>query len=278
MRPWFVVAGLVLAGPLAAETLVLEGDEWCPHNCSPEDRQPGYLVELARAALGPHGVKVEYRVERFRRLMADVEQGLATHAVLALGRSPRTERLFILSEQPLAVSPMCFFVREDSSWTYRGAASLAQVRLGVTHGYGYGPVVDAYLAQAANRKRVNVVAGDKPLPHHVAMLQLGRSGAVLEDASAMRWALKQRGLQGRIHSAGCLADDEDGIYIGFARKHPDAERHAKWLAEGLQRLRRNGEWVRIMQSYGLDLPPERPRAKGAVSRPSNDPPLPRTRR
>ena len=36
-----------------AETVTLRADVWCPFNCEPDAASPGYMIEIAKAALEP---------------------------------------------------------------------------------------------------------------------------------------------------------------------------------------------------------------------------------
>ncbi len=43
-----------------ADTITIAADNWCPMNCEPESKEPGFMVEIAQSILAKAGHKVVY--------------------------------------------------------------------------------------------------------------------------------------------------------------------------------------------------------------------------
>ena len=59
----------------AKEKIILAADYWCPYNCDPEDKNPGYLVELAQKAFEIYDIDVEYRLMPWSEGLLAVKEG-----------------------------------------------------------------------------------------------------------------------------------------------------------------------------------------------------------
>lgn len=207
------------------------------------------MVEFVREALAEPGLTMPYRVDNWARVMGSLSLERRPHAVLALGRTPRSEAQFLLMRRPIVHGGFCFFTRTDDGWTYNSPADLTNRRVGVTRGYRYGAEFSAWMA-AAPKSAVNEVGGDDPVVRHLAMLQHQRSDVILEDRLVMRWASRERAQP--VREAGCLPVVTDtGSYVAVPRSVPDAAEWVKKLDAGLERLERNGRLKALLDRYAV---------------------------
>lgn len=241
--------GLIAAVLASASSLTLLADVWCPHTCAASAERPGYLVEVARAALQEAGTApIPYETANWSRVRRELERPQRTLVVLGVTRGAEQAKWHFVAE-PITRSPSCFFTRSDSSWRFRSLADLRGLRLGVTRGYQYAPALEATLAAPHANLKVNRVQSDDPAGRHLAMLQAGHSDVILEDRLVVRWLLERGAPAAR--EAGCIDAQDNGVYLAVPRGVPQAEVVLARLEQGVARLRRSGELDRILDRYGV---------------------------
>ena len=72
-----LAAGLltIAMGTAQAETIILVADTWCPYNCDPGSKYPGFMVEIAQRVFSAAGHQVVYQVEPWNRAVLSVQSG-----------------------------------------------------------------------------------------------------------------------------------------------------------------------------------------------------------
>ncbi|KAF0222010.1 MAG: ABC transporter substrate-binding [Rhodospirillaceae bacterium] len=234
----------VLPAPVAAQTILLESDIWCPHTCAPDSAKPGYMIEIARAVFETRGQKVQYRVAPWPRAVANAVKGETDGAV---GATRDDSGGLLLPAQPQGVTGNAVLVRNDAPWPWTGLTALAGKRVGITKDYSYGAEIDAWLA--ANPARIEAVGGETPTENNLRKLAAGRIDVVIEDAAVARYTLAQMKMDGAVR---ILHQDKAApIFIAFTPANPKGGQYAKSLAEGMGELRQSGRLSAILAKYGL---------------------------
>src|SRR5262245_27254221 len=117
-------AALCAAGARAAhaQEITLAIGSWCPYVCAQGDAPglDGFVAEIARAALEPHGARVAFVVAPYERAIALVRANRA-NGIVAVTREDAPELVFPGIEQGFTVNR--FFVRAGDPWRYRGLES-----------------------------------------------------------------------------------------------------------------------------------------------------------
>lgn len=242
------VAAVALPGNALAEPLRLRADYWCPYNCNPGDKYPGYMIEIAKRTAEKLGMEVDYRLMPWDRAMAEVRAGSIDAAV---GATSLESEGLILSE-PLGYDADCFFARLDSPWQYEGVESLRKILLGAVSGYTHdeGPI-DAYIA--ANNipsGRVTTTTGDDASLRNIRLLLVGRVDVILDSAAVVMMEASRQRLSGRLRNAGCL--EALPIYIAFSPKQAKANELVAALHDEIDALRKSGRLAEILRHYGLN--------------------------
>lgn len=249
----FVVPALLAAAALStssvfAETLSLRADVWCPYNCDPADATPGYMVEIAKAALESKGHKIDYQNLNWARAISEAREGKFSGLV---GAAKSDAPDFIYPSVPLGIGRSCFYVKADSTWTYKGLDSLKGFAIGVIKDYSYDEFeLDGYIkANAKDAKKVDIVSGDNGLDLNVKKLLAGRIGALVEEENVIRNFLFKKKLGDVLKQAGCVKEGE--LFVAFSPKQKDAAALAKLVGDKVEEMRKDGSLKTLLAKYGI---------------------------
>ncbi|MBP9706823.1 MAG: transporter substrate-binding domain-containing protein [Oligoflexales bacterium] len=236
-----------------AENITLRADTWCPYNCEPKDARPGYMIEIAKAALEPAGHKVEYETLNWARAIADSRAGKFS-GIVGAAKSDAPD--FIFPETSLGTSKNCFFAKADATWSFKDKSSLETASIGVIKDYTYGDEVDDYIKSnaknAKNAKKVDVVSGDNPLELNIKKVQMGRVTSLLESEAVLKnYMYVNKLADSSFKNAGCLKDSDD-LFIAFSPKHPKAKEFAKLVGDKVVAMRKDGSLKKMLEQYGIN--------------------------
>ncbi len=240
-----LMLGTASAG--AAE-VALRADAWCPYNCEPGNR-PGYLVEIAKAALEPAGHKVTYAMMPWTKALAAIRSGEITGA---LGAVPTEAPELIYPKSPLGLSRPTLVVRRGKELTglsEKNLDPLKNVRFGSIADYFYSEAVNAFID--ANKALPNMVrvSGDNVTEDLVNMLIEGKIDAMVEDSNVLDYLLESKGYRNLFNYVP-LGEPSD-VSIGFSPKDPNARAYADLIDAKLAAMRKNGELAHLLSRYGM---------------------------
>lgn len=251
-RLFLLPVALLLAATAAhADTIRLRADVWCPFNCDPSSPEPGYFIEIAKAALEPAGHKIEYVALNWARAIASTRAGSYDGIV---GSGKADARDFVFPDNELGVANNCFWVLPNETWTYSGLPSLNGMSFGVINVYSYGEEIDAYIkANEKDSKKVDVVSGENSLEINLKKLHAGRIKAVLEEESVVKSYLFRKKLSpDLVKKAGqCIHDNARQLYVAFSPKLPKAKEYAQLISDKVAEMRKDGSLKTLLAKYGL---------------------------
>ena len=234
------------------KTVKLVSDPYPPYVMD-EPARKGFVTDIALKAFKDAGYDAEYINVPYKRALAGLDEAIYD-GLLAV--SPGRKN-YIYPEASLGNVQTIFFVRKESTWEYKGMDSLRSISLGVVGGYEYGASqvggnkIDPYIeANKTNDKFIQPTHGDDALVKNIKKLSGGRIGATMEDESVFWYTAKQAGLAGEFKAAGDLTPQQK-LSVGFNLNNPRAKELAKVLSDGVQKLKANGEYAKILESYGL---------------------------
>lgn len=238
---------------VAAETITIAADEWCPYNCSPESKLPGFMIEIARAAFKKHQIDVAYKILPWSRAVSATRKNNYTAIVGATaGDAPD----FIFPAYAQGLSIMGFYTDSDDSWKYENMYSLSSITLGVISDYSYSDEVDAYIeAHKKDRRLIQPVSGENALELNVKKLRNKRIDAIIEDVNVLGNFLTETNQESVLREAGILdyrrGYQEQLLYVAFNPKNPKSKEYARILGDETLSMRKSGELQQILDKYGL---------------------------
>ena len=243
LRYLLLLAAMPLCHSVRADTWTIRADNWCPYNCEPADKDPGYMIEILQGAAKKHGHTLDYQLLPYSRALEQAQKGQFTGVV---GMLANDRDGFLFSEK-MGVDTNCFFVRKGSPLRYRSLSDLASFgRIGIVEGYGYPK--DFVQWKAQNPDKVQAVAGDNTLGMQAKKLAAGRIAAFIENENIVRYSAKYVDELKNIDNAGCLQGREP-LFIGFSTKNPKAKEIKAQVDAHVATIRKSGELRRLLDKY-----------------------------
>lgn len=239
--------------PLTEKTVTLRADQWAPFSGDPKSDAPGFMVEIAEKIFAKHGLKVEYELMPWTRVLKEVEAG---HFDAAVGASPEDAPNFIYSQEPQGKWTVACIVLASNPWQYGGTIdSLSNVTAAASLGYVYGADsagndIDKYIEKNKG-KSVEVLSGDFPLQSAIGMLRKKRVDVVLETPEVFFDAVKQLKLDPAEFRVAAEVRPRTPVWVGFSPNLPTSAQYAKMMQDGMIELRKSGELKKILDKYGI---------------------------
>ncbi|MBW1779474.1 MAG: transporter substrate-binding domain-containing protein [Deltaproteobacteria bacterium] len=266
---FFIVFTVLLLLPAAtfADTILLQSDIWCPYNCAPDAKRPGYAIEISERILHKAGHTLTYETAPWSRALKLVKDGDIS-AIIGVTKNEAPALVF--PEQEIGISLIHFFKRKGYPWNFAGTESLRDVNVGIMGDYEYGAELDAYFEKNKGTNRVQVIKSKTPLVLNIKKLLEGRIDVVPEDKAAFIETARSMGVLDRIEDAGVdpitskAGLDESLVYIAFSPKDPKSMEYARLISEGIEQMRASGELSRILAKY--ELRDWREEYKGAIKK------------
>jgi len=231
---------------LAADTLTIVADPWCPYNCKPGSELPGYGIEIAKYAFGKAGHKVTYKNINWARAILDTKAGQYTGIVSAYKEDAPG---FIFPDEAFGIAKVGIFTAKENDWTFTDLRSLKELdRIGIINGYAYGKKPMAFIHQ--NQTLFDLATGDNALAKNIRKLNLGRINGVFEDPNVFMMTATKLGLQNKVKLTGIVYEGGN-LYIAFSPALPKSQEYAEILSSGIRELIKTGKIHNIMKKYGL---------------------------
>lgn len=234
--------------PTAANSddIAITSDEWLPF-CGSSDTGPsGYGVEIVERIFTAEGHRIKFEMIPWARAIAATQVG-EHDAIIAAFKQEAPG--FTFPQQSIGLAQNQFYTQPNNvAWTYQGADSLINQRVGVIKGYSYGREIDDFIAQ--HPENIHYAHGNSPLRMNIKMLLAGRLDAIIEDRNVLAYVANNMKLSKQFREAG-QAGEPEALYMGFSPRNQHSQDYAQLFDQGMQRLRANGELNEILSKYGL---------------------------
>ncbi len=237
------------SSPLEAATnsskeLVLAADEWCPYNCIPNSKKPGYMVEIAREVFKDR--KVIYKLRPWKRAMSMAQQNQIDGIIGAV--DSESKGLFMPSNEQ-GILDGHYFAKKNVKWKITKISDIKKynLKLGIVAGYGYADEVDQFIKK--NPKHIYSSYGAKAMPKLIQLLKMGRINLLTDDKSVFWYKVKELNVDSKIFkSVGRPGSNiaAKKLYISFYDK-----KNAKLLSDGMNKIRKSGKLEKILEKYNL---------------------------
>lgn len=239
-----LVAGLLaIASPARAQSLTIAGCEnYAPYS---DAALPGagFANDLTAEIMRRAGHEVTVVVLPWVRALEGTEAGAFDILPSAWYTEDRAEKL-LYSGAPIAMSRLVFVKPADSKFEFHTLQDLAGLRVGIVSGYAYEP--DFMASPLFQRMPVADVLANlrRVATRHIDL--------TLDDELTLRFIIHSRAPELAPVLAlthGVLS--EQGLFVTFSRKRPDA---AKLLAEfdaGFARMRGDGSYKALLVAHQM---------------------------
>lgn len=233
---------LLLANSAAAWGFTMAAEEdYFPYSAQVDGELTGLIPELTQAAFDAVGVKVNFIVRPYSRVLKLVEDGRAVGGFTgAIDDSNRNT--FHWHETPLATVRLAIWGRTGESGKSLTTRDMEGKKVSITRGFFYTDAID-YNDQVEKL----VAPSDES---SLKMLALGRSDYALVTELIGRKIVQMspvRGLNERIEIVGLI--DEVPLHAFFSREHSEGKEAATLFQKGLEIIHANGEYQRIVARW-----------------------------
>ena len=232
---------LLIVGAGAQALTMAAEDDYYPYSAEVEGELTGLIPELSRAAFAAVGVDVDFVTRPFKRVVLMVEKGQAVGGFTS-SIDDSNESAFYWHKTPLAVVSLAIWGRTGENDKNLAAKDMEGKKVSITRGFFYTDAIDE------NDRIEKLVA-----PSDVSslnMLALDRSDYALVTeliGSKIVQASEAPDLRNRIETVGLIA--KVPLHAFFSRKHPKGKEAAILFQKGLEIIRTNGEYQRILDSW-----------------------------
>jgi len=238
---------LSLSNLIEAATITLRADTWCPFNCDPSSKHPGYMIEIAREIFAKAGHKIDYQILNWARAKQEAKEGKYDGIV---GAYKEDAPGFIFPDIETGRSTNILFAKTGEKWRYKGVESLKNVKIGVIKEYSYDNTTNKLLAE--NNPSFLVMTGEDALDKLIKMLDAGRITAFYEDPGVASFRLKQLGFnEAKFEKIGAIEQYTAEVYIAFSPAKSTSKAYAELLSQGMKELKKSGRIAQILSHYGL---------------------------
>ena len=231
-----------------ADKITLVADEWCPYNCKPENKNQGFLIDIATTIFEKEGHTIVYAPN------IDWEDAIKRTRLgefsAIIGTDKEEAPDFIFPENSQAQSANAFFVKKESKWQYTDIDSLQNVRLGIINGYSYGNRIDDYIKKNMhNSNKVQAISGNRAIYHNAKKLLFNSIDVMVEDPYVLDYYFHFNKEIMPFKKVAVI--DFSDIYIAFSPKNPNSKKYAKILSDGMLEIKRSGELQKILDKYSI---------------------------
>jgi len=235
------------------EKIILAADYWCPYNCDPKDKNPGYLVELAKKAFEIYDIDVEYKLMPWSEALLAVKEG-RINGVIGFDKEDHD---LLVTRMPQAYSMIGTFTRKDSNWVYDNLQSFDNQTITLILDYNLGRLVKQYFATnyVLNPKLFIVEAGDHAVGNAINNLLEKKVNIYIEDEKVVNHYIIQNNLSAYIRNAGATnKNNPEPIFIAFSHKLKTSESYVRMLEEGIESLGAIGDLGHLQKKYEIIAP------------------------
>jgi polar amino acid transport system substrate-binding protein len=226
-----------LAANTDTKTVVLAAEDGWPPFSGPNAE--GLAEDIITASYKAVGYKVKYISVPFARAEHMALKGKKVDGFFTTLINPAYVKKSIFPKNPIAMNEDSFFALNDRDIPYKDLMSLKGLKVGVVNEYPYSEDFEN-----ANFFKKDVAPSSKS---NIRKLIAKRIDVLIEDKLVMSQLLKEMKLQDKVKLIGVQAVNP--LYICFAINRPIIKTYAEKFDEGIEMIKKNGTYQKIMNQY-----------------------------
>ncbi|KAB8029763.1 substrate-binding periplasmic protein [Fluviispira multicolorata] len=220
------------------------GDYWCPYNCNPNDKKPGYMIEILQKSFGKE--HINYELINWARAISETRKG--SNEIL-VGATKEDAPDFIFSS-PLGVTDNCYYAQKKFKFKFNGLNSLNNVTLGIIKDYSYYTALNQYIKKnLSNKSKIEEHFGENVQERMLLKLMSNRLDVIVEDSYVIDYILKKHPEIHEIEKVKCI--EVGNIFIAFSPKNPESTQRVKHLNSQIKEMIKKGEMLNILKRYSI---------------------------
>lgn len=216
--------------------------DWCPAIC-PGKSNPGYIVEIVRAAYAEEGYQIELDYYPWLRAIHQTKTG-QSDALLSPAKNEAPTLLY--PEHEVGMQKTCFFVRKDDEWKYIDATSFTGRKVAVV----LGNSLEELNKFAEKNPQIFLRQNSEDfLPRAIKMFDLKRIDTMVYTESEAEYHFKLHN-KDEFKNAGCV--NEVKLYIAFSPKNSTRSKTLISVFDrGMKKLKKTKAIEETLKKYGL---------------------------
>ncbi|WP_076407628.1 ABC transporter substrate-binding protein [Shewanella sp. UCD-KL12] len=231
---------LLIVLPAHSETIEIAAeDDWVPYA---QADGTGLANEIIIAAFQSVDISIIFRVMPYARALSYIEHGKII-AAFNVPLDAQSNEKYILGEEKLFDAVSAYYYCSDKQVTIMNREQLLNHEVvGVVRGYGYG---DHYLSLVKEGHILEEIANSEV--DNLRNLALGRIDFTIIYDKTANILVQQLQLESKIRFG--FENETTAIYLAFSRTHPQGLYYSQQFDLGMKRIRLNGVYQKIMDSY-----------------------------
>ncbi len=240
----------------SSEVLIFVSDPYPPYVID-GDKDKGYVTDATLLVFKKAGYEVKYKNVPYSRAINLIESG---EYAGFLGVYPGRES-YAYPDESLGYSKKSFFIRKGFNWKWEGVSSFDNMVFGVIKDYKLEEtIIFPYIEKHKDDiNRIQFTYGIDALSNNINKLIHGKIDLILGDEMVIWYTARELGIEDQI----MVADVDDSfkespifeslrMSVGFHRSNPKAEEYAVLLSNGLDQIKKTGDFEKILAKYGLE--------------------------
>jgi len=234
------------------EKIILAADYWCPYNCKPDDKNPGYLVELAQKAFEINGIDIEYKLMPWSEALLAVQEG-KINGIIGLGGEADD---LLTSKIPQAYSFVSTFTTKDTDWVYDDLQSLNDKKITLSLDYHLEDSIRQYVSlnYPLNPELFILENSEYSIGNAINNLLEKKADIYIEDEKVVYHYIISNNLSSYIRNAGKVDDKPLPVFIAFSNKLKTSETYVKMLEDAMYSLDATGDLHHLQKKYEVSIP------------------------
>lgn len=233
----------------AKEKIILAADYWCPYNCNPKDKNPGYLVEIAKLAFEKNNINIEYQLMSWHEALLKLESGQINGVI---GAHDDEVEGAILPNTNLIKAKYASFTLLDNPWQYNENYSLDKKIIGLTVDYSYPSEIRNYIHSNMLIKPDKFIfhESNNSVSDNVNDIIINKTSVYIEEKSVANYYLENNNIK-VIKNSGNIPGDNKILYIAFSKENSNSRRYSEILTSEFNKLKNNGTVKLLLDKYKL---------------------------
>ena len=224
-----------------ASDLTLLATNYPPFDISENNQQPGFDVEVAKAAYEAVGIEAEVKFSPWSRIMRDIKTGEAVAAVTCSGVAERRD--FVYISDAISSTRVAMVTRRDYLGNKpREIEDMRNMKVITINGYAtQKELIENHIPHlSVNRVKdaLNVL-----IRRDQDVFYIGREAA--------QYTAKQLGVLEKLTFNIVKSGSEHPFYLCFSKKWPNSKSLVILFNKGLKIITANGDLAKIHSRYGL---------------------------
>lgn len=229
---------------LSADTIRITTNEYEPYVIIDKNGEhSGVIIDIVREAFQKEGVTVKFENYPFARATLMVQNG-EVEATIPKFKTEKRLKEFLFSDGIIQSRALFFYMKnqkipENLKWDK--IEDLKAYRIGATLGYWY---IERF--EKAGIKLDTASSNE----NNIQKLYLGRIDLFVID-EVTGWTIIKRIYPGEEDKFGVLSKEEssENLFIMFSKTNPNSKRYIQKFNSGLEKIKKSGEYRRIIESY-----------------------------